>query len=78
MYPLSLFHVTVLLKPFQYIGVVLQDRLDLYDPALEPGILGINSVENGMLLRKDLHALFGLGCKAFLKVCEVDINSNAF
>jgi hypothetical protein len=78
MYPLSLFHVTALLNPSQYIGVVLQDRLNSYDPALEPGILGINSVENGMLLRKDLHALFRLGYKAFLKVREVDINSDIF
>ena len=78
MYLSSLFYVTVLLNPSQYIGIVLQDRLNSYDPALEPGILDINSVENGMLLRKDLHALFRLGCKAFLKVCEVDINSDIF
>ena len=78
MYLSSVFHVTALLNPSQYIGVVLQDRLNLYDPAIEPGILGINSVENGMLLRKDLHALFGRGCIAFLKVCEVDINFDIF
>ena len=78
MYLLSLFHVTALLNPSQYIGVVLQDRLNLYDPTIEPGILGINSVENRMLLRKDLHALFRCGCIAFLKVCEVDINFDIF
>jgi HNH endonuclease len=65
-----------LAKPLSDIGVVLQDRLNLYDPAIEPGILGINSVENGMLLSKDLHGLFGHGCSAFLKVREVDINSD--
>ncbi|KAI0293806.1 hypothetical protein BC826DRAFT_370276 [Russula brevipes] len=47
-------------KGDEYVGVVLEDRLNSYNPALEPGIIGINSVENGMLMRKDLHALFGL------------------
>ncbi|KIM90547.1 hypothetical protein PILCRDRAFT_1822 [Piloderma croceum F 1598] len=54
-------------KGDEYIGVVLEDRFSLYDPALESGILGINSVENGMLMRKDLHALFGRGESAFIK-----------
>jgi hypothetical protein len=60
------------------IGVVLQDRLNLYDPAVEPGILGINSVENGMFLNKILHAWFAVGRSAFLKVREVDIHSEIF
>ena len=47
---------------------ILQDRLNSYDSALEPNILGINSVENGIAL--------GLG--AFPRVREVDINSEIF
>ncbi|KAF8687522.1 hypothetical protein AX14_003690, partial [Amanita brunnescens Koide BX004] len=35
-------------------------------PALEPGVLGINSVENGIFLNKILHGLFRQG-RAFLK-----------
>lgn len=60
-------HLLAKSKGDEYIEVVLQDRLDSYDPALEPGILGINSVENGMLLSKGLHASFALGRSAFLK-----------
>ncbi|KAF8341157.1 hypothetical protein F5887DRAFT_1062495 [Amanita rubescens] len=53
-------------KGDEYIGIVLQDRLNSYDPALE-SVLGINSVENGMFLSKNLHAMFALGYSAFLK-----------
>ena len=70
MYPTSLFHVNALLNSSQYIGVVLEDRLNLYDTALEHRTLGINSVENGMMLRKDLHAGFRLGFCSFQKVCD--------
>jgi len=58
-------------KGDEYVGVVLEDRLNSYNPALEPGIIGTNSVENGMLMRKDLHALFGRGECAFIKVHAV-------
>jgi hypothetical protein len=64
--------------PSQYIEVVLQDHLNLYDPALAPEILGINSVENEMLLSRDLHTLFRHRCSTFLKVHEVDINFDIF
>ena len=68
----------LLLNLSQYIRTVLEDRLNLYETrsnesnesALEPQTLGINSIENGMLLRKDLHARFGHGLCAFLKVCD--------
>ncbi|KAF8345348.1 hypothetical protein F5887DRAFT_1191862 [Amanita rubescens] len=53
--------------PMCYIAVVLQDRLNSYDPALEPGDLGINSVENGIFLNKTLHSFSGKGRSAFLK-----------
>ena len=66
----SLFYVTVLLKPFQYIAVVCRDRRSTYDRA-ESENLDINSVENGLFLRKDLHARFGCGQSAFLKVYHV-------
>jgi hypothetical protein len=63
--------------PSQYIGIVLQDRLISYDPAPEPGILGINSVENGVFkLSKDLHALFGSGESTFIKVHAAGINAD--
>lgn len=57
---------------------MFQDRLDLYDYAPEPDTPGINSVENGIFLRKDMHASFAHGYTAFLKVCEVGINSDIF
>jgi len=41
-----------LAKLLQYIDVVLQDRLNSYDPTQKPGILGIDSVENGMFFEK--------------------------
>ncbi|KAK2464149.1 hypothetical protein APHAL10511_003842 [Amanita phalloides] len=50
-----------------YISFVLQDRLNSYDPAVEPTGLGINSVENGIFLSKNLHGSFGRGLCAFLK-----------
>jgi hypothetical protein len=50
----------------------------LYDHTTEPDIPGINSVEDGILLRKDLHASFAYGYTAFLKVCEGGINSDIF
>jgi hypothetical protein len=68
-----LFHVTILLNPLLFSKIV-----SIHTP--EPEILGIASVENGILLRKDLHAtLFGhSGHAAFLKVCEAGINSDIF
>ncbi|KAI0289893.1 hypothetical protein B0F90DRAFT_1791095 [Multifurca ochricompacta] len=45
-------------KGDEYIKVVLQDRLNSYDPALEPDILSINSI---------LHSWFARGHSAFLK-----------
>ncbi|KAK2460178.1 hypothetical protein APHAL10511_007857 [Amanita phalloides] len=60
-------HLLAKSKGDEYISLVLQDHLNLYNPALEPGVLGINSVENRMFLRKDLHALSMLGHSAFLK-----------
>lgn len=54
-------------KGDEYIAFVLGDRLDLYNPALERNDLVINSIENGMLLRKDLHAFFAHGHIGFLK-----------
>jgi hypothetical protein len=68
----SLFRVTVLLNPLVFSKIV-----SIHAP--EPEILGIASVENGILLRKDLHALFGhSGHATFLKVCEAGINSDIF
>ncbi|KAF8345741.1 hypothetical protein F5887DRAFT_1188883 [Amanita rubescens] len=55
-------HLLAKSKGDEYIGAVLQDRLNSYDPAL-----GINSVENGMFLSKNLHASLALGSSAFLK-----------
>ncbi|KAK2464379.1 hypothetical protein APHAL10511_003526 [Amanita phalloides] len=60
-------HLLAKSKGDEYIEVVLQDRLNSYDPALESGVLHINSVENGMFLSKILHSFFALGCSAFLK-----------
>jgi hypothetical protein len=57
---------------------MLEDHLNSYNPTLEPRILGINSVENGMLMRKDLHALFGRGESAFIKVRAAGINPDIF
>ncbi|KAF8331187.1 hypothetical protein F5887DRAFT_1274000 [Amanita rubescens] len=52
----------------RYIAVVLQDRLNSYDSAaLEPNNLGINSVENGMFLAKNLHSSFVHGRRASIK-----------
>jgi len=45
---------------------------------IEPGVLGVNSVEDGIFLSKNLHSLFALWSSAFLKVREVDINSENF
>ncbi|KAF8351787.1 hypothetical protein F5887DRAFT_1057619 [Amanita rubescens] len=45
-------------KGDEFIAVVLQDRLNSYDSALEPNNLGINSVENGMFLAKNLHSSY--------------------
>jgi hypothetical protein len=45
----------------------------LYDPIPEHGIDNINSVENGIMLSKTLHAMFGIGRIALLNVREVDI-----
>lgn len=67
MYPTSLFHVNALLNSSQYIGVVLEDRPQFVRHC---STLGINSVENGMMLRKDLHAGFRLGFCSFQKVCD--------
>ncbi|KAF8347106.1 hypothetical protein F5887DRAFT_48592 [Amanita rubescens] len=60
-------HLLAKSKGDEYIAVVLQDRLNSYDAALEPRNLGINSIENGMLLSKNLHSSFALGRSAFLK-----------
>ncbi|KAF8325684.1 hypothetical protein F5887DRAFT_1065316 [Amanita rubescens] len=63
----SHFRRDVMARDGPYIAVVLQDRLNSYDAALEPRNLDINSVENGMFLNKTLHASFALGRSAFLK-----------
>ncbi|KAF7760380.1 hypothetical protein Agabi119p4_11056 [Agaricus bisporus var. burnettii] len=46
---------------------VFEDRRHLYDSNLEPSDLDINSVENGIFLRADLHLSFAHGECAFLK-----------
>lgn len=62
-------------SPLQYISQILQDHRHLYAPMLD---LGINSVENGIFLGKELHAMFGKGKVAFPKVCgTVGQNSDA-
>jgi hypothetical protein len=45
---------------------VIQDRSPLYDSF--PSISEIDDVQNGVLLRKDLHAMLAQGVIAFLKV----------
>ena len=70
MYISSLFHVTVLLKPLQYITIVCKDRCSAYHPP-EPDILGINLVENGLFLSKNLHSSFRSGQSTFLKVYHI-------
>ncbi|KAF8347149.1 hypothetical protein F5887DRAFT_1131423 [Amanita rubescens] len=60
-------HLLPKIKGDEYIEAVLQDRLNSYDATLEPRNLGINSVENGMLLSKNLHSSFAHGRRAFLK-----------
>ena len=47
--------------------MVFQDRQSLYGTT--PALDDINPVENGILLRKDLHVSFAYGEVAFLKVC---------
>jgi hypothetical protein len=52
---------------FQYIEKVVRDRSPLYDGSAPP-IFSIDVVENGVLLRKDLHRLLGDAEVAFIKV----------
>jgi len=53
-------------KGEEYIAKVIELRSPRDNSAL-PSNVGINGVENGMLLRKDLHALLGMGEVAFIK-----------
>jgi hypothetical protein len=48
-------------------SAVCRDRLSLYSSA--PVLDDINSVENGIFLRCDLHLSFAYADVAFLKVC---------
>jgi hypothetical protein len=66
--PSSSHPLQVLPIHFQYTAYVVEDRRHLYDPAQELDTLGINSIQNGIFMRKDLHAKFGNGAIAFLRV----------
>ncbi|KAF8262206.1 hypothetical protein EI94DRAFT_1789091 [Lactarius quietus] len=52
-------------KGDEYIDRLVRDRSPRYEPP--PSISEIDAVENGILLRSDLHKLLGKGCVAFLK-----------
>ncbi|KAH9072334.1 hypothetical protein EDB83DRAFT_2362411 [Lactarius deliciosus] len=45
---------------------VVEDRWDLYDPR-PPPIDGVNDIQNGVLLKADLHRLLSIGYVALLK-----------
>ena len=79
MYPsVSLFRVTAFLNALLVHWGCSPRSSQFVRPALEPGVLGINSVENGIFLDKILHGLFRQGRCAFLKVRKVDINFRKF
>ncbi|KAI0284487.1 hypothetical protein BC826DRAFT_156395 [Russula brevipes] len=61
-------HVIRHSKGDEYIQRVIADRRVLYEDE-DPEIfsMDINSTQNGILLRKDLHSKFGLGASQFLK-----------
>ncbi|KAH7886539.1 hypothetical protein F5I97DRAFT_1003754 [Phlebopus sp. FC_14] len=63
-------HVIPRCKGDEYITFVVNDRRHLYhEQQFSPEMqeLSINTVENGLLLRSDLHQCLGLGIIAFLK-----------
>ena len=64
----------------QYIEEVVRDRCNSYNPVPELDLVaGIDSIENGILLRSELHRLFGIGQMALLKVCAaIDIELKTF
>jgi len=63
----------------QYINAVVCDRRNSYDPIPDLDISDINCVKNGILMRADLHRIFGLGDIAFLQVCgTVDMDPHTF
>ncbi|KAH9042306.1 hypothetical protein EDB84DRAFT_1436459 [Lactarius hengduanensis] len=49
-----------------YLSKVVEDRWDLYDPR-PPPIDGVNDIQNGVLLKADLHRLLSKGSVALLK-----------
>ncbi|EKM77811.1 hypothetical protein AGABI1DRAFT_42982 [Agaricus bisporus var. burnettii JB137-S8] len=59
-----------------YIQTVFKDRRHLYDSNLVPvpSDLGIDSIENGLFLRADLHLGFAHGECAFLKTSNFALN----
>ncbi|EDR02529.1 uncharacterized protein LACBIDRAFT_332334 [Laccaria bicolor S238N-H82] len=63
----SSFRSDIITRDGPYLEFVLRDRQHLYDLNEESVDLGINSVENGMLLSPDLHSFFAAGISAFLK-----------
>ncbi|KAH7886550.1 hypothetical protein F5I97DRAFT_1926849 [Phlebopus sp. FC_14] len=63
-------HIIPRCKGDEYITFVVNDRRHLYhEQQFPPGMqeLSINTVENGLLLRSDLHQCLGLGIIAFMK-----------
>ncbi|KAH9042313.1 hypothetical protein EDB84DRAFT_1266912 [Lactarius hengduanensis] len=50
----------------EYLSKVVEDRWDLYDPR-PPPIDGVNDIQNGVLLKADLHRFLSIGSVALLK-----------
>jgi hypothetical protein len=68
----------VLIMFHQYIQRVIADRRVMYeDEDPEISLMDINSTQNGIFLRKDLHSQFGRGGSQFLKVRETIILATA-
>ncbi|KAH9042303.1 hypothetical protein EDB84DRAFT_1559481 [Lactarius hengduanensis] len=59
-------HILPRCKTDEYLSMVVEDRWDLYDPR-PPSIDGVNDIQNGVLLKADLHRLLSKGSVALLK-----------
>ncbi|KAH9172939.1 hypothetical protein EDB89DRAFT_821689 [Lactarius sanguifluus] len=59
-------HIIPRCKSDKYLSKVVEDRWDLYDPR-PPPIDGVNDIQNGVLLKADLHRFLSKGYVALLK-----------
>ncbi|KAH9031355.1 hypothetical protein EDB85DRAFT_2241270 [Lactarius pseudohatsudake] len=59
-------HILPRCKTDEYLSKVVEDCWDLYDPR-PPPIDGVNDIQNGVLLKADLHRLLSKGSVALLK-----------